>query len=172
MKIYMIWAQDKYGYKWMMDAWDDDSVSDNRAGWEAAIKKAEGDGYSIRVITADLDFDAVDKAFETPSAGALIVEQATPVVTEADALAAELVATAQARLAGKSYYDREYNVHAAMLALPEHVRRALPRFHPYAIPRFEGDAEHCRHPACPETNWSGNDRVHARGTSCPPLKES
>lgn len=48
-------------------------------------------------------------------------------------------------------------------------RENLPWYHPIALPRFEGDATHCRDPKCPSTNWGGSDRVHLRDSECPPL---
>lgn len=54
---------------------------------------------------------------------------------------------------------------------PAHKRAELPWHHPYAIPYFRGDATHCRHGDCKDTNWGGFDRVHARGIECPPIPE-
>ena len=51
----------------------------------------------------------------------------------------------------------------------ESERRALPWHDPEALPRFEGDDTHCRHPRCRETNWGGYDRVHLRSDDCPPI---
>lgn len=50
-------------------------------------------------------------------------------------------------------------------------REALPWHDPDALPYFTGDEKWCRDGACKDTNWQGIDRVHIRGSECPPLKE-
>lgn len=69
MDVYQIWAQEAEFF-WLVDAWDDDSIQANRSGYEAALKKAyDAHGAeNIRVIRTVIDFGAVTKAFEVPTA--------------------------------------------------------------------------------------------------------
>lgn len=69
MDVYQIWAQEA-GFFWLVDAWDDDSISGDRSGYEEALKKAHDahGAENVRVIRTVIDFDAVTKAFEVPTA--------------------------------------------------------------------------------------------------------
>ena len=68
MDIYMIWATDGYapspGY-WLVEAWDDDTVSENNEGWQEAVDKAYADHgpKNVRITKATVDFDKVLAAF-------------------------------------------------------------------------------------------------------------
>lgn len=74
MDIYMIWASEiePNGVRscWLIDAWDDDSVSGNREGWKQAVDKAQAEhGYdNVRIVKGSVDMDAVRNAFEIPRA--------------------------------------------------------------------------------------------------------
>lgn len=40
---------------------------------------------------------------------------------------------------------------------------------PYPLDEETHDpATHCRSPHCKDTNWGGHDRLHSRGSECPP----
>jgi len=69
MKIWMIWARDNSdtsGVLWLVEAWDDDSVSGNYDGWEEAIEKAKAEygGFNVRIASTNVDFDQIAKSFE------------------------------------------------------------------------------------------------------------
>lgn len=51
-------------------------------------------------------------------------------------------------------------------------RHNLPRWDSLALPRAESDERNCRATNCPDTNWGGEDRLHLRGSSCPPLEKA
>lgn len=71
MKVWLIIARNG-DEMWLIDAWDDDSVSENPEGWRDALAKARADVEpdDLRVVTATLDWDAVRKAFDVaPSVG-------------------------------------------------------------------------------------------------------
>jgi len=71
MDIWMIWATDG-DVRWLVAAWDDDSVSDNNDGWLSEVEQARRDhGENFRIVRASIDFDAVDAAFAPPSVGAM-----------------------------------------------------------------------------------------------------
>lgn len=72
MDIYMIWAQEA-GVKWLVEAWDDDTIAENDSGYQDAIDKAY-DTYgaaNVRIVKARVNFDKVEAAFETTDAGVL-----------------------------------------------------------------------------------------------------
>lgn len=84
MDIYLIWAQDGDGYgnyRWLVGAWDDESIGENYKGYEEAVAKAreEHGAENIRVVKARIDFDKVVEAFEPADVGALT----NPVAIEA-----------------------------------------------------------------------------------------
>lgn len=67
--VYMIWVRDPSdpsGTAWLVDAWDEGSIDENRGGWtdaqEDAIKKYGG--ANVRVARTLVDYDAVLKSFE------------------------------------------------------------------------------------------------------------
>jgi hypothetical protein len=67
--IYMIWVRhpsDPSGTAWLVDAWDEGSIDENRGGWtdaqEDAIKKYGG--ANVRISRTLVDYDAVLKSFE------------------------------------------------------------------------------------------------------------
>lgn len=72
MDIYMIWAQEA-GVKWLVEAWDDDTVAENDSGYEAALDKAYASygAENVRVIKGRIDFGKVEAAFEVTDAGRL-----------------------------------------------------------------------------------------------------
>lgn len=61
----MIWRRED-DVIWLHGAWDDETISENRDGYEKDIAKAEEEGET-RVIKASVDFDAVTAAFMVPS---------------------------------------------------------------------------------------------------------
>lgn len=66
MDIYMVWARDALdGSVWLVDAWDDDSISSNREGWEGTLQKQrENHGAdNIRVLVSSVDMDEVLASF-------------------------------------------------------------------------------------------------------------
>ncbi len=66
MKIWMIWIEDDSGeFHWMSTAWDDDSTAENHEGWQEAVKKARDEfgAERVRILSTDIDFDAVVAAF-------------------------------------------------------------------------------------------------------------
>lgn len=78
MDIYLIWAQESGGeYRWLVGAWDDDSIGENREGYELDLTqaRAEHGAQNIRVVKAHIDFDKVTAAFDVPSVGTLTVQE-------------------------------------------------------------------------------------------------
>lgn len=73
MTIWMIWTRDSSEAMWLSDAWDDDSVSENDTGWAEAVAKAhkEHGAENVRILRGDVDFNAVEKAFQIPDVGPL-----------------------------------------------------------------------------------------------------
>lgn len=73
MNIYLIWAVDgdDTSAAWLIGAWDDDSVSGNREGYEQELASHRKDygAEAVRVVKARIDFDAVLRAFEVPGIG-------------------------------------------------------------------------------------------------------
>ena len=65
MDIFMIWRRED-GVIWLHNAWDGDTISENREGYEADVARAEREGET-RVLKASVDFDAVRAAFDIPS---------------------------------------------------------------------------------------------------------
>lgn len=63
MDVYMIWAHES-GSAWLVDSWDDDSISGNGFGWEEAKDKASKLYKDTRVIKASVDFDRILAAFD------------------------------------------------------------------------------------------------------------
>jgi hypothetical protein len=67
MTIWMIWAclSEDTGDVTLVEAWDDDTVSENAAGWAAARTKAEQDhgARNIRITSTTVNIDAVRDAF-------------------------------------------------------------------------------------------------------------
>lgn len=74
MDIYMIWARSD-GFVWLVESWDDDSISDNANGWEDAKTKAAKAHDEIRIIKATVDFDKVLAAFNAPETTLAIEEK-------------------------------------------------------------------------------------------------
>lgn len=69
--IYLIWATDGDAI-WLVGAWDGDSVAENATGYREDVechRNAHGHD-NVRVVRASIDFDAVARAFQTPSIGA------------------------------------------------------------------------------------------------------
>lgn len=66
MTVWMIWATNDEGVSiWLVAAWDDDTISDNREGWLEEIEKAEKEhgGRNIRITKTSVNFDKVQAAF-------------------------------------------------------------------------------------------------------------
>lgn len=61
--VNLIWRVED-GYLELLEAWDDDTISENPEGWEQAI--ADGDG-KYRVTSHRIDLDAVRKTLEPVS---------------------------------------------------------------------------------------------------------
>lgn len=68
MDVWMIWAQDPSDENvlWLVDAWDDESISGNQDGWMAALAKAEEEHGSrfIRIAKTHVDYDAIVESFK------------------------------------------------------------------------------------------------------------
>lgn len=67
MAVWMIWGTyDDPMFYHLIDAWDDDTVQDNRKGWEAAIEEAyETHGaQNVRVMRTTVNLDKVIQAFQ------------------------------------------------------------------------------------------------------------
>lgn len=68
MKIFLIWASDGNPQQniGLVDAWDADTIEENREGWEDTLAKAYEDHgpANVRVTTTDVNFDRVQLAFE------------------------------------------------------------------------------------------------------------
>jgi hypothetical protein len=75
MDIYMIWVQDVEGFVWLSEAWDEDSIDANEAGWDEAKQKArtESGADQIRVVKASIDLGKVIEAFDPPVAELAII---------------------------------------------------------------------------------------------------
>lgn len=68
MKIWMIWAVTPHdGHHWLVDAWDDETVTENYDGWQTAKEKAyeEYGPDNVRIVHSCVDFDKVLKTFLT-----------------------------------------------------------------------------------------------------------
>lgn len=68
MDIFQIWARDSdspTASKWLIDAWDDDSISSNAEGYAEALSKAreEHGADNVAVIVQAVNMDLVDAAF-------------------------------------------------------------------------------------------------------------
>ncbi|UDL16341.1 hypothetical protein SEA_ZOOMAN_57 [Microbacterium phage Zooman] len=69
MTVWMIWVTDGTDPSrttWLEAAWDDDSISLNREGWDEAVKDAYSNhgGANVRITRTEVDFDKVRAAFE------------------------------------------------------------------------------------------------------------
>lgn len=69
MTVWMIWVtdgSDPSGTIWLEAAWDDDSVSTNREGWDEEVAAAfrKHGGNNVRITKSNVDFDKVQSAFE------------------------------------------------------------------------------------------------------------
>lgn len=69
MDVWMIWVtdgSDPSRTTWVEAAWDDDSISMNREGWDEAVEEAYTlyGGGNVRVTRTSVDFDKVRAAFE------------------------------------------------------------------------------------------------------------
>lgn len=69
MDIFMIWASDPFdGGVWLVDAWDNDSISSNQEGWVDCLKKhRQRHGVdNVRVVISSVDLDGVRASFMVP----------------------------------------------------------------------------------------------------------
>lgn len=66
MDLYMIFVRADGGFTSLEDAWDEESISDNRSGWDATVKAAVvlHGPQNVRVLKTSVDMDAIRKAFE------------------------------------------------------------------------------------------------------------
>ena len=68
LDVYMIWATDPAdpsGMIWLVDAWDADTVDDNKTGWDEAVDKARklhGVG-NVRVTVTSINCGALEQSF-------------------------------------------------------------------------------------------------------------
>ena len=67
LDLYLIWVLSGSGVS-LVDAWDQDSVADNRPGWDEAVEDAFADhgANNVRVTITSVDIDAVQRAFAPP----------------------------------------------------------------------------------------------------------
>lgn len=68
LDVWMIWAtdpSDPSGVIWLADAWDQDTVDNNREGWEEAVETARQThgGGNVRISVTSVNFDALRAAF-------------------------------------------------------------------------------------------------------------
>jgi hypothetical protein len=73
MKVWLIFLQDEVGAIWLEAAWDDDSIAENRSGWEDEVDRvrqimADNRGYSMRLMAAKIP--GVFELFEIPEVNA------------------------------------------------------------------------------------------------------
>lgn len=68
MDIYFIWASTPGSTDelWLVDTWDEHSMSDNREGWENSLAEARADHGidNVRVVKTSIDVAEVQRAFE------------------------------------------------------------------------------------------------------------
>lgn len=67
MDIWMIWAREHDGTIWLVDAWDDASITEHPEEWRNKVSGSWRDYGDVRVVKARLNLDAIAAEFETPA---------------------------------------------------------------------------------------------------------
>jgi hypothetical protein len=73
MKIHTIWAtENNPAEAWIIDAWDEYSIDNNKEGWDESLKRARHEYPHVRVIVLSVGGAAIMAAFDPPVVSASV----------------------------------------------------------------------------------------------------
>jgi hypothetical protein len=73
MKIHTIWAtENNPAEAWIVDAWDEYSIDNNKEGWDESLKRARHEYPHVRVVVLSVGDAAIQRAFSPSEVSASV----------------------------------------------------------------------------------------------------